>query len=123
MAVQLNYIAPPGWQPPNPDQDYLLIQFKIELADFVDKKMFPDATASVAAESSTGTWTKVDEGPESGIKMADEMKVDGKDIVGAETARKIGESPSTKIVLGTQGLSELIGAGATIARNFAQKNP
>ena len=56
-------------------------------------------------------------------KMADDLKVDGKDIVGAETARKIGESPSTKIVLGTQGLSELIGAGATIARNFAQKNP
>lgn len=56
-------------------------------------------------------------------KMSDDLKVDGKDIVGAETARRIGESPSTKIVLGTQGLSELIGAGATIARNFAQKNP
>nr|VDD89010.1 RuBisCO long chain, Form III-like [uncultured bacterium] len=74
MAVQLNYIAPPGWQPANPDQDYLVIQFKIELADFVDKKMFREAAASVAAESSTGTWTKVDEGPQSGIKMADEMK-------------------------------------------------
>ena len=74
MAVQLNYIAPPGWQPENPDQDYLVIQFKIELADFVDKKKFADAAASVAAESSTGTWTKVDEGPQSGIKMADDMK-------------------------------------------------
>ena len=75
MAVQLNYIAPPGWQPgETADQDYLIIQFKIELADFVDKKMFREAAASVAAESSTGTWTKVDEGPQSGIKMADDMK-------------------------------------------------
>ena len=56
-------------------------------------------------------------------KMAEDLKVDGKDIVGAETARKIGESPSTKIVLGTNGFSELISAGATIAKNFAQKNP
>nr|VDD88750.1 RuBisCO long chain, Form III-like [uncultured bacterium] len=74
MAVQLNYIAPPGWKPVNPDQNYVIIQFKMELADFVDKKMFRDGAASVAAESSTGTWTKVDEGPESGIKMADSYK-------------------------------------------------
>lgn len=74
MAVQLNYIAPPGWQPADPDKNYLLASFKIELADFVDPKMFLDAAASVAAESSTGTWTKVDEGPASGIQMADEYK-------------------------------------------------
>lgn len=74
MAVQLNYIAPPGWIPENPDENYVILQFKIELADFVDPKVFPDAAASVAAESSTGTWTKVDEGPDSGIKKADEYK-------------------------------------------------
>lgn len=74
MAVQLNYIAPPGWQPENPDQNYVIVQYKIELADFVDKGKFMDAAASVAAESSTGTWTKVDEGPDSGIKKADEYK-------------------------------------------------
>lgn len=74
MAVQLNYIAPPGWQPEDPDQNYVIVQFKIELSDFVDKSKFLDGAASVAAESSTGTWTKVDEGPESGIKKADEFK-------------------------------------------------
>src|SRR3989304_7826624 len=74
MAVQLNYLAPEGWQPEKPDQNYVIIQFKIELADFVEKKMFREAAASVAAESSTGTWTKVDEGSDSGIKRADEFK-------------------------------------------------
>src|SRR3989338_2629569 len=74
MAVQLNYIAPQGWKPENPDHNYVIVQFKIELADFVDKSKFMDGAASVAAESSTGTWTKVDEGPESGIKRADEFK-------------------------------------------------
>lgn len=74
MAVQLNYIAPPGWQPENPDENYVLVQFKIELADFVDPAVFIEAAASVAAESSTGTWTKVDEGVDSGIKKAEEFK-------------------------------------------------
>lgn len=74
MAVQLDYFAPSGWQPDNADKNYVLVQYKIELADFVDKNKFRDAAASVAAESSTGTWTKVDEGPESGIKIAGEYK-------------------------------------------------
>src|SRR3989344_5940450 len=74
MAVQLNYIAPAGWMPEDPDKNYVIVQFKIELADFVDKSKFMDGAASVAAESSTGTWTKVDEGLESGIKKADEFK-------------------------------------------------
>lgn len=74
MAVQLNYIATQGWQPPNPDQDFVLVSYKIELADFVDKSKFRDAAASVAAESSTGTWTKVDEGPDSGMGKASEYK-------------------------------------------------
>ncbi|OGG32692.1 hypothetical protein A3I51_01685 [Candidatus Gottesmanbacteria bacterium RIFCSPLOWO2_02_FULL_38_8] len=74
MAVQLNYLASPGWQPDNPDQNYVIVQYKIELADFVDKKVFREAAASVAAESSTGTWTKVDEGPDSGLSKANEFK-------------------------------------------------
>lgn len=74
MAVQLNYIAPQGWTPPNPDEDYVILQFKMELSDSVDPKLFRDAAASVAAESSTGTWTKVEEREDSGIKMADEYK-------------------------------------------------
>src|SRR3989338_2873555 len=61
MAVQLNYIAPPGWKPENPDQNFVIVQYKIELNDFVDKSKFLDAAASVAAESSTGTWTNIDE--------------------------------------------------------------
>ncbi len=74
MAVQMDYFAPQGWQPEDPDRNYVLVQYKIELADFVEKSKFRDAAASVAAESSTGTWTKVDEGPESGIKIAGEYK-------------------------------------------------
>lgn len=74
MAVQLNYIAPPGWQPENPDENYVIAQYKLELIDSVDKSKFLDAAASVAAESSTGTWTKVDEGPDSGIEKANEYK-------------------------------------------------
>nr|VDD88984.1 RuBisCO long chain, Form III-like [uncultured bacterium] len=74
MAVQLNYIAPPGWKPENPDQNFVIVQYKIELNDFVDKSKFLDAAASVAAESSTGTWTKVDEGADSGILKADLYK-------------------------------------------------
>lgn len=74
MAVQLNYLAPPGWQPEDPDRNFVIVQYKIELADFVDKEKFVEAAASVAAESSTGTWTKVDEGPDSGIKLADDYK-------------------------------------------------
>jgi ribulose-bisphosphate carboxylase large chain len=74
MAVQLDYLAPAGWKPENADENYVLVQYKLELADFVDKGKFIDAAASVAAESSTGTWTKVDEGPDSGIKKADEYK-------------------------------------------------
>ena len=74
MAVQLNYLASPGWQPENPDENYVLVQYKLELADGIDKSAFRDAAASIAAESSTGTWTKVDEGPDSGIQKADEYK-------------------------------------------------
>ena len=74
MAVQLNYIAPEGWQPPNPDEDYVILQFKMELADSVDPKMFRDAAASVAAESSTGTWTKVEDRGDSGLKTAEDYK-------------------------------------------------
>ena len=74
MAVQLNYIAPPGWQPDNPDENYVLVAFKIELSENIDPQVFPDAAASVAAESSTGTWTKVEDRSDSGIKTADSYK-------------------------------------------------
>ena len=74
MAVQLDYIAPPGWQPKDPDENYVIIQFKMQLADGIDPSMFLKGVASVAAESSTGTWTKVEDRPDSGLKKADEFK-------------------------------------------------
>ncbi len=74
MAVQLDYIAPPGWQPDNPDENYVIIQFKMQLADGIDPAVFPEGAASVAAESSTGTWTKVEDRPDSGLTKADEYK-------------------------------------------------
>ncbi len=85
MAVQFNYLAKKGWKPKNPDENYLITLLKVEL----DKKavakakyhhlkkgekkldkLFKDAAATVAAESSTGTWTKVYDGPDSGIPLA-----------------------------------------------------
>lgn len=89
MAVQLNYIAPPGWQPDNPDENYVLVQYKIELADFVDKDKFTEASASVAAESSTGTWTKVEEGPDSGMQKADAYKAIVYDLDGTNRMFKV----------------------------------
>jgi ribulose-bisphosphate carboxylase large chain len=80
MAVQLEYLAPEGWSPPNADDDYLITLVKMELADGIDESAFPDAAASCAAESSTGTWTKVYDGPDSGVPKADEMKAVAYDL-------------------------------------------
>ena len=75
MAVQLNYLAKKGWKPKNEDKDYLITLLKVEFSKAAInearktkkslKKLFDDASASVAAESSTGTWTKVYDGKES----------------------------------------------------------
>lgn len=85
MAVQFNYLASRGWKPKNPDKNYLITLLKIELdEEAVAKakyhhlrkgkkkrdKLFEDAAATVAAESSTGTWTKVFDGKDSGIPLA-----------------------------------------------------
>ena len=78
MAVQLNYLAPKGWKPRNPDENYLITFLKIELDETALKeakkkskiKIFEEAAASIAAESSTGTWTKVYAGKGSGILRA-----------------------------------------------------
>ncbi len=80
MAVQLNYLAPDGWQPEDPDHRYILAQFKIELADGIDPAAFRDAAASVAAESSTGTWTPVEHREDSGLETADRYKALAYDI-------------------------------------------
>lgn len=78
MAVQLNYLAPKGWKPKNPDERYVITLLKVEFSATArreakgtsQRKLFEDAAASVAAESSTGTWTKVYAGPGSGISRA-----------------------------------------------------
>lgn len=74
MAVQLNYLAPRGWQPPQADENYVIVQFKLQLAPGVGENMFEQAAASVAAESSTGTWTTVEDRFDSGMKKAEEYK-------------------------------------------------
>lgn len=74
MAVQLDYFAPRGWQPPNTDEDYVIALFKLELAEGIAEEKFLDAAASVASESSTGTWTKVESGPASGMDNAEKYK-------------------------------------------------
>lgn len=89
MAVQLDYIAPQGWQPENPDENYVLAQFKMQLADNVPESAFRDAAASCAAESSTGTWTKVEDRPDSGMGKANEYKAVAYDIDEANHMFKI----------------------------------
>jgi len=89
MAVQFNYVAKRGWKPKNPDENYVITLLKIELDETAVKeakyhhlkkgqkkidKLFEDAAGTVAAESSTGTWTKVYSGKDSGIKMAEKFR-------------------------------------------------
>lgn len=53
-----------------------------------------------------------------GLKnMATKLGVEPREVLGAETARDIGNSPSTKIVVGTDGLKQLVGAGVAIAES------
>jgi ribulose-bisphosphate carboxylase large chain len=88
MAVQLNYLAKKGWKPKNPDKNYLITLLKLDFSKLAKKeskgssikKLFEDAAASVAAESSTGTWTKVYSGKDSGIPMAIKKKAVAYDL-------------------------------------------
>src|SRR3989344_5225654 len=68
MPVHLDYMAPKGWKPSA--EKYITVLFKIELARGMPKSKFRDAAASVAAESSTGTWTEVYSGRHSGMDNA-----------------------------------------------------
>jgi len=70
MAVQIDYFAPIGWKPQNPDKDYVIAYFQIALKDGIPDEKFRDVAATVAAESSTGTWTAVDEGSNAGMDNA-----------------------------------------------------
>ncbi len=89
MAVQFNYVAPKGWKPKSPDEEYLITYLDIELADGISDEKFEDAAGSCAAESSTGTWTKVDEGKHSGTKLADKLKAVAYDLDPATKTFKI----------------------------------
>jgi len=80
MSIHSEYIAPSGWKPKNPDEDYLITELDIELADGVPQDKFEDVAASCAAESSTGTWTKVDEGKHSGTKLAKKLRAVAYDL-------------------------------------------
>ncbi len=81
MAVQFNYIAEKGWKPKNPDENYVISLLKIELdkkaiksSNKSEEELFEDAAGTVAAESSTGTWTKVYSGENSGIQIAEKFR-------------------------------------------------
>ena len=68
------YIAPKGWRPKNADEDYIITYLDVELADGVEMDQFETVVAACASESSTGTWTSVYSGKDSGVKMADKMR-------------------------------------------------
>ena len=81
MAVQFDYVAKKGWKPKNSDEKYLITLLKVELdekavreAKKPAKKIFKEAAGTVAAESSTGTWTKVFDGKDSGVPLAREKR-------------------------------------------------
>lgn len=71
---KMGYIAPKGWKPKNPDEDYIISYIDIELANGIGMDKFEDVVSACAAESSTGTWTDVYSGSDSGVKMADKLK-------------------------------------------------
>ena len=83
MAVQFSYLAKKNWKPKNPEKNYIITLLKVELSKLAlkeakkqkksIKRVFEDAAASVAAESSTGTWTKVYSGKSSGIPLAKKL--------------------------------------------------
>lgn len=89
MAVQFDYIAKKGWKPDK--KNYLVTLLKVELdpmavkearyshskkisEKLLRKSLFEEAAATVAAESSTGTWTKVYDGKDSGIPLAYKLR-------------------------------------------------
>lgn len=73
-ATHNGYIAPKGWKPKNPDENYLITYLDIEFADGIDMSRFEDVVAACAAESSTGKWDKVYSGRDSGVRIADKLK-------------------------------------------------
>jgi len=61
------------------------------------------------------------EGRGKGLKsIADSLGLDPQHILGAETARDIANGPSTKIVVGSEGVRQLVGIGTTIADQFVK---
>ena len=81
MAVQFDYVAKKGWKPKNPDENYVITLLKVELDKSAIRsskegitKLFRKAAGTVAAESSTGTWTKVYDGKDSGVPLAREKR-------------------------------------------------
>ncbi|MBD3280018.1 ribulose-bisphosphate carboxylase large subunit [Candidatus Dojkabacteria bacterium] len=74
MAVQIDYFAPIGWEPDSPDENYLIAYFQIALKDGIPDEKFKEVAATVAAESSTGTWTAVDEGSNAGMDNAEKYR-------------------------------------------------
>lgn len=73
-ATHNGYIAPKGWKPKNPDENYVITYLDIELADGIEMNKFEDIAATCAAESSIGTWEDIYSGRDSGVRLADKLK-------------------------------------------------
>jgi len=77
------YIAPKGWIPPNADEDYIITMIDIELIDELGDEYFPKVAAACAAESSTGTWTTLDNKKGvvcNGMDMANKLRATAFDL-------------------------------------------
>jgi ribulose-bisphosphate carboxylase large chain len=107
------YIAPEGWKPKNPDEDYVITLIDIELNEELSKDDFIHAVAGCAAESSTGTWAKVYNGKGSGMEVAEKLRAKAFDIDSETKTFKIAYK---KELFETGNLSGLL---AGVAGNLA----
>jgi regulator of protease activity HflC (stomatin/prohibitin superfamily) len=55
--------------------------------------------------------------------VADYLNVEATEVLAARTAQSIGESPSTKHILGVQGIAELVGAGLATGAQIRKTPP
>lgn len=95
----------------------------------VAKAVSDKRTTVIAADGKAYDLTKVGEGEANAIKLklnaeteglakrATDLKVEGADVLGARVAEAIGTSPSSKIVLGADGL---INAGKKFVESFTK---
>lgn len=103
-----------------------------EIAEISAKKKVTIITAQAQKESDILKGEGEGEGEKARLKgrtdgfvyMAENLKVSGTAVLGAETARGITENPGQKtIIAGAGGFENLVTTGATIAEILKDKNP